>query len=170
MDDNFLDKYIDKLLKINIEDSNFDIYIDVFSKFLGYIDSDYKYNGTFLSQYIDEFKNVYKSLKYKNEIYNNIFNGLRGIGCSFKISLDRVFSAKYSISDDSEEKRYVEINKNKIISDVIEVCVWLVDNDEIYLFHKEYQAKDNQLSLKVYKDVKQFMKSKGLRGINHGIA
>lgn len=55
MNDDILNSFIEKLVTENIDEDIFREHINVFSRFLGYSNSDYKYNATYLSQYIDDF-------------------------------------------------------------------------------------------------------------------
>lgn len=169
MSDDVLDNYISILLMTNIEESEFGQYIDLFSKFLGYVNPDYKYNGSYLRQYIADFIQVYQALKNKNEKYNQIFMELLGIGQKFELSIDSVFYAKY-ISIDNVEKRYIQVDKSKITSAFLEVRVTIEYNEDEYLFCKEYPNLENELSKRVYKDVKAFMKMKKIRRISNGTA
>lgn len=157
------DKYIENVLNIDTEDNKFDQYIDIFSKFLAYINPDYKYNGTFLSQYVGDFKDMCKSLQFKNEKYNDIFKELKTIKQSFELRLDGSYFAKYRTMDNIEEG-YIEIDKNKVTSDVIEVRILFENDVKKYVYYKIYPVKDKDLPLKVCEEVESFMVKKGLKG------
>ena len=68
MNDDILNRFIEKLVTQNIDEDIFRENINVFSRFLGYSNSDYKYNATYLSQYIDDFLKMSHMLKRKDEI------------------------------------------------------------------------------------------------------
>lgn len=136
MKDDVLNSFIDKLLKENIEKEKFEQYIDMFSRFLGYTNPDYKYNGTYLSQYVNDFMQVYQMLKKKNEKYHEIFMALIKIGKNFEIVIDQVF---YGVFLKPEVKcEYSGINKIKIVSKTIEIRIKFESDENEYIFCKEY--------------------------------
>ena len=49
MKDEVLNKYIESLLQERIDVNEVELYIDMFSRFMGYTNPDYKYNGTWSS-------------------------------------------------------------------------------------------------------------------------
>ena len=49
--DEVLNEFIENILNDNINIEEFVRYIKHYSKFIAYINSEYKYNGTFLNQY-----------------------------------------------------------------------------------------------------------------------
>lgn len=155
------------LLTANIEEEKFDLYIDMFSRFLGYTNSNYKYNGTYLSQYIDDFKRTYRAFINKKKVYDGIINKLVGIGRPFELILDDVYMCTFLTMDHIEIK-FTNFNKNKIIGRFIEVKVAIEYMEEKYLFCKEYISADNQVTDKIVKDVKAFIKMKKIRGISNG--
>lgn len=91
MNDDILNRFIEKLVTQNIDEDIFRENINVFSRFLGYSNSDYKYNATYLSQYIDDFLKMSHMLKRKDEIYNKIFDSLMALGYRFEILIDQVY-------------------------------------------------------------------------------
>lgn len=159
MSDDVLNNYVKSLLAINFENDTFDQNIEVFSKFLGYTNVDYKYNGTYLSQYIAEFKQVCQSLKKKEEQYDKVWVELFKIGQEFEIYLDTSFYVKVD-PPDKIERKYISFNKGKIISDTIEVRVVVDHNGNECEFCKEYKRLDDQLSARVYRDVQGFINKK----------
>ena len=171
MSDNVLNNYVDSLLNINIEDENFEQYIDIFSKFLGYVNSDYKYNGTYLSQYVFDFKQVCQKLRIKNERYQKVFHSVRLLLKEFELTMDKVFYGKCCYQKESSkqksEQRYIEINKDKIMNDSIEIQLILKNDEKEYLFCKEYDEPENDLCKKICEDIKVFIDMKGLGGSNN---
>lgn len=159
MGDIVLNSFIDRLLSENIDEEKFRQYIDIFSRFLGYVNPDYKYNGTYLSQYVSDFENICRMLKKKNEKYYEVFMKLIGIGQEFELIIDRVFCAKfYSVS--KIEREYVGIDKSKILSNSVEIRFKVEVEKNEYIFCKEYDNFEDRLSERVCKDVKQFIKIK----------
>lgn len=169
MSDNVLNTYIRDLLTSAIDEDKFEQYINMFSRFLGYTNSDYKYNGTYLSQYIDDFKVTYYALNYKNDKYDRILMKLIGLRRSFELCIDGVYKAEFSLNDNIEIK-YLEFSKNKIISESIDVKVTIKHIEDEYLFCKEYWNLEDHLSERVLKDVKAFIKMKKIRRITNGTA
>lgn len=167
MDDSVINSYVNSLLNAGIEEEKFDLYIDIFSQFLGYTNSNYKYNGTYLSQYIDDFKRTYYALINKKKLYDAIINKLVGIGRPFELILDDVYMCTF-LAMDHIEIEFTNLNKNKIIGRFIEVKVNIEHMEEKYLFCKEYLIADNQITDKIIKDVKTFIKMKKIRGISNG--
>lgn len=88
--------FIEKIVSEDIDNKAFEQHIDMFSIFLSYTNPDYKYNGTYLGQYIDDFITTIQKLKMKNEKYNEIFMTLIGLGYRFEVLIDQVFFASYS--------------------------------------------------------------------------
>lgn len=168
MSDLVLNNFIDKLLNENIEEDKFEQYIDMFSKFLAYVNSDYKYNGTYLNQYIDDFKIVYKMLKKKKKIHGEIFCGLIRITQNFELTTDRTFFTKFLLEDSVPKGRseYIGIDKNKIISNYIEVKITIMSKNDEYVFCKQYNIFEIELLEKLCNDVKEIISMKKLGGKN----
>ncbi|PWL52534.1 MAG: hypothetical protein DBY38_10385 [Clostridium cadaveris] len=166
---NILDLYIHKLLNSNIEEDKMELYIDLFSKFLSYSNPDYKYNGTYLNQYISNFKKVYYALKNKNIIYNKIFMELTGLGKEFELVIDDVYKGVYSLIN-VRDSEYIGYNQNKIIDDSVEIKLKIKNGEEEYLFCRSYWNLENHILDKVLKDVEIYLKAKGLWRINNETA
>lgn len=160
MKDDVLNKYIQRILAEDIEEKNFEKHIDMFSRFLGYINADYKYNGTYLHQYICDFMQLYQMLKKKNVKYNEIANALAVLGINFELLADQSFEALFSPKAPME-CAYVGINKNAITSDRLGVRIKIVLENKEYVYCKVY---DNFLyagfTEKIINDVKEYMKMK----------
>lgn len=134
-----LDSYIEKLLNNDYDNENFKEYIDVFSRFLGYTKEDYKYNGTYLSQYISDFLHIHSKLKLKNEIYNKIFTALAGTELVCELLIDKVFFVNYKSSESVIKGVYVELDEDKVVNQKIEVRIRIESKDKDYVFCKEYE-------------------------------
>ena len=167
MNDDVLNSFVDNLLTENIEDEKFKQYIDIFSRFLGFINPEYHYNGTYLSQYVDDFIQVYQVLRRKNKKYIAIYTKLISIGLYFDLIIDRVFCASFN-STSEVEYHYIGIDKNKIASKSIEIRISFESDNKEYIFCKEYDDfEEGTLLETVYKDVKKFKSIKKLRRINN---
>lgn len=159
MTDEVLNIYIQTLLTETIEEEKFERYIDMFSKFMGYTNKDYKYNGTYLGQYVAEFQQAYRALKKKNQIYDAVCLKLITLGKSFKMIVDGSYYVYFS-SMDHIQREYIYFDKDKILSAKIEICVIDASQEE-YTFCKEYEYLDEKLLEEVYKDVRDFRKRIG---------
>lgn len=144
MKDDVLNSFIDKLLTENIKADEFEQHIDMFSRFLGYTNPDYKYNGTYLSQYVDDFISTSQWLKKKNEKYAEILMKITDLGYFFILLFDQVYYAHLLPKEKDGEKyveseiHYARINKEKIINKKIEVSVTIIRADKEYTICKEY--------------------------------
>lgn len=169
MRDDVLNIFVHNLVSGDIDDETFEEYIDLFSKFLSYTNSDYKYNGTYLSQYIDDFLNMSRKLKQKNEKYNEIFTMLKRLGYQFELLIDQVYFACFSLKSEIRHE-YVGINKEKIMSKKIEVKMTLISSEKEYIFCKEYtDFRDEKLVENIQRDIKKYAGIKKIRRTNDEI-
>ena len=88
MKDEVLNKYIESLLQERIDVNEVELYIDMFSRFMGYTNPDYKYNGTYLSQYIEDFIEFYRKINEKNKKYIEISMALVNLKYDFELLID----------------------------------------------------------------------------------
>jgi hypothetical protein len=168
MVDNVLNNFIEKqIIEGNIDEGIFSQYIEVFSRFLGYINPDYKYNGTYLSQYKEDFKQVCGMLKCKNKKYDKIVQGLLELGIEFELIIDRIYYVKFS-RPNVIEKYYLSLNKSQILKQSIEVKITTQYCNREYSFCKEYENLEDDLSKRVGSDIKKYFSMKN-RGIINGI-
>ena len=159
MPDDVLNNYVNKLINKDIDNDIFEEYIDIFSKFLGYVNSDYKYNGTYLSQYIDDFKKVCTMLKKKNEIYNEILEKIKKLESKFELIIDRMFYVDCTELPKVEIK-YIGIDKNMIVKCSVEIKIIFEFDGNKHIFCKEYMDYENDLAKRIYEDTKKFIEIK----------
>lgn len=159
MRDDALNIFMNALLTENIEDEKFERYIDMFSKFLGYTNQDYKYNGTYLGQYLYDFMQVHRMLKNKDIKYREIMKKLTiEIPGEFELVIDQTFYVK---AGSEVIFGYNGIDKNKIAGESIEIRVKFNFVDRDYIFCKVYgDFEENKLEQRISKDVKKFRKLK----------
>ncbi len=159
MRDVALNIFMNELLTEDIEDEKFERYIDMFSKFLGYTNSDYKYNGTYLGQYLYDFMQVHRMLKNKDMKYREIMKKLTiEIPGEFELVIDQTF---YVTAGLDVIYGYNGIDKNKIAGKLIEIRVKFDFGDSDYIFCKVYEDyEENKLAQKICNDVKKFRKLK----------
>lgn len=170
MKDDVLNRFIEKAVSENIDSGAFEQHIDMFSRFLSYTNSDYKYNGTYLSQYIDDYIKTMQILKRKNEKYNEIFMALIGLGYKFELLIDQVFFAIFSLNSEIQ-REYVGLIKEKITSQKIELRMTLISGEKEYIFRKEYSDfEDEKLIKDIQNDIKKYTRAKKIRRSNDEIA
>ncbi len=170
MKDDVLNKFVEKIVSEDIDNEVFEQHIDMFSRFLSYTNPDYKYNGTYLGQYIDDFIATMHKIKLKNEKYNEIFMALIGLGYKFEVLIDQVFFASFSLTTEVERK-YIGLTKDKIMSEKLELRITLILDEKEYVFCKEYSDfKDEKLIENIRKDIKKYLKIKKFRRLNDAIA
>ena len=170
MKDDVLNMFVEKIVSEDIDNEAFEQHIDMFSRFLSYTNSDYKYNGTYLGQYIDDFITTIHKLKMKNEKYNEIFMALVGLGYGFEVLIDQVFFASFSLRTEIE-REYIGLIKEKIMSKKIEMRITLISDEKEYVFCKEYSDfEDEKLIENIRKDIKKYIRVKKIRRSNDAIA
>jgi len=170
MKDDVLNMFVEKIVSEDIDNEAFEQHIDMFSRFLSYTNSDYKYNGTYLGQYIDDFITTIHKLKMKNEKYNEIFMALVGLGYGFEVIIDQVFLASFSLKAEIE-REYIGLVKEKIMSNKLEMRITLVSDEKEYIFCKEYSDfEDEKLIENIRKDIKKYIRVKKIRRSNDALA
>ena len=154
-----LNGYVEMLLEEDIEEDKLRQHIEIFSRFLGYTNSDYKYNGTYLCQYVDEFIKVYHMLKVKHEKYLEIFMGLLKLGKEFVLTIDKMFYGEVSFSS-GYVRKYVGFSVEDVARESLDISVVIEISGSNLLFHKEYEKYENEISKQVCDDVKKYWKRK----------
>lgn len=162
MNDKKFSIYVDNLSKLDL--SNFSQHIEAFSNFLSYVDPDYKYNGTYLKQYIGEFEKTCLSLPNKDKKYKKITTKILIMAnkCdTVDVMVDNVFHGYCSyLNNNLKENKYIAFDRDKMINNSIEIRIIFGKNNEEYVFHKKYDDIENQLVNRVCKDVNTFLKYK----------
>lgn len=151
-------KYVEKLSNLSLE--NFSDNIKAYSKFLSYVNPDYQYNGTYLEQYIEEFVEVCIALPSKEKIYKEIVKLIivMKVDCNvIDIMVDNAYHGYYSKTDELLKVEYVAFDKEKMTSKSIEIRAIFEKDNEEYIFHKEYDDLDNNLLLRISKDIDKFL-------------
>ena len=163
MKDEVLNTFIEKMVSEDINSQEFKMHIENFSRFLSYTNSDYKYNGTYLVQYIDDFIETIMMLKKKNEKYINIIGNLVTLGYNFEVLFDQVYFVRF-LSKKQLEQEYIGLKKDKIMSKKIESRMTLFWEEKEYVFSKVYKAlQDDRLIDNIRKDIKSYIKLKKIR-------
>ena len=158
MEDEVLNKFVRELLSLNIVSDKFEQHIEMFSKFLGYTNPEYKYNGTYLSQYVSDFILLYETLRKKDKVYQEIFFALIFLKYNYELVADQTFHGYISFQGDTL-LNYIGINKGKILSKGVEVRIKIEAGDDEYVFCKEYENyEEEKLPEKIRDEVKQYIK------------
>ena len=135
--DEVLNSFVDKLLNNTVLYDKFPIEIDLFSKFLSYTNPDYKYNSTYLGQYVNDFLQVCQMLQKKDKMYH----------------------------DFSETKKsgseYTSINISRILGEEVEIRVKYISNDNEHIFCKVYgDYKKAGIAQEIREDLERFVSMK----------
>lgn len=160
--DKGIDSYIRKLLETEINENEITLYVELFSKYLGYTNSDYKYNVTYLNQYTNEFIKSCADLKYKNAIYNSIYAMLIcKIGRPFELLIDNSYYACYGGLEYWRENRtnYIGYDTNKIKNDKFEIKFEIEHENKSYVFYKKYGGENINF---LADDITLFLQEKGV--------
>ena len=144
MTEDILKKFIDAFLDDNLDMKNFKEHIILFSKFLSYTNQDYKYNSTYLTQYINDFIDVREWLKKKMYCYAKILMELDLLRYQYTLFLDQFHYSYYQIkekdgkTEEERDTKYERIVKNKIARKEIEVKVTIALDNREYMICKIY--------------------------------
>lgn len=161
MKDEVLNSFVDELLDNKISNDKFSIEIDLFSRFLSYTNPDYKYNSTYLRQYVDDFLQVSQMLQKKNKVYHEIFRELLLTGESFKLMIDRMFLAEYSSESKKSGSEYTSINKSRIIEEEVEIRIKYNSDDNEYIFCQVYDDYEKvEIAHTIREDFERFVSRK----------
>lgn len=123
--DEVLNEFIENILNDNINIEEFVRYIKHYSKFIAYINSEYKYNGTFLNQYTSDFLETRNMLIEKNKIYKRIFYKVIMLGVDCEIYIDDIFYGVCIENNDYMDCFYIKLDKSNILNHKIHVNIKL---------------------------------------------
>ena len=161
MKDEVLNSFVDKLLNNTVLYDKFPIEIDLFSKFLSYTNPDYKYNSTYLGQYVNDFLQVCQMLQKKDKMYHAIFSELLQTGESFELMIDRLFFAEYFSETKKCGSEYTSINISRILGEEVEIRVKYISNDNEHIFCKVYgDYKKAGIAQAIREDFERFVSMK----------
>ena len=162
-DDILIDSYMKSLINIDINKEEFVQYMTLFSKYLSYTNPDYKYNGTYLNQYTDEFIKSCEELKYKNDIYNQIFLMLvKSIKIPFELTIDNSYYVYFDKIENFEKNKivYKRYDTKKINNDKFEVKLKIDYKNDCFVFCKKF---DHENINEIVNEVIHFLRVNGLR-------
>lgn len=130
-------EFIDQVL--SLEKESIRLVIDVFSLYLARTNEHYKYNETYLPEYVEEFIFFKEELERKIISYQKLINEIKTIKGAVELLFDESF---HVIMEDGYIKKteYVNINKCKIQSKQIDVrATFKVENME-YVYHSKFDS------------------------------
>ena len=151
------------LINKNIDEEELANQIDLFSKFIGYTNSDYKYNGTYLKQFVDDFLQFIRKLKRRKDKYLAIFNELKSTRKNFELTIDRMFYARYPLQVDEEEYYYIAVNEDFLQQKEIEIRIKYKSVGNEYIFCKAYSEwgdKEENAIKNIRKEFEKFVDTK----------
>lgn len=178
--DNYFDSYIKTLINTNIDNttddtkddatdditppiiikySDFKTLIEIFSKFIAFTNPDYKYNGTYLQEYVNDFCDVIEKLKKKNNIYLSILRKINSIIIigDLEINIDNTYKFKNSQTLIPREHGYYALDIEKIKNNDVEISIYLRNNNgRTYLLSQKYNLSDENFIEKIKDDVSKF--------------
>lgn len=165
MNDPVMHDFIEQLVKENIDKEDFVRYIDIFSKFLSYTNPSYKYNGTYLNQYVNDFIDTLQCLKNKVEVYKKILLEIGCTGLDYILLIDQIYYAHSFTKVDEEgmtskeiDIHYVKINKEELLNKKIKIKTIIVREGKEYLIYKEYaDYQDEKLTINILQDIKEYI-------------
>ncbi len=158
MQDKVLNSFIQDLLTMDIEENSFINEIDLFSKFIGYVNPDYKYNGTYLKRFVDDFLLFIQKLRKRNEKYHEVWNALKNLGKEFELTIDGMFYARYPLQEDEKGYFYIAMNENFLEQKKIEIRINYRNTKNEYIFCKTYSEWEDEDKEEVKNICKEFVK------------
>lgn len=167
MKDDVFKEFIDDFLKGDLDEDDFKQHIVLFSKFLSYTNPDYKYNSTYLTQYVNDFIEVREWLQKKINYYVKILMELDLLCYQYVLLLDQFYYSHYLTREENgkfvaeRDIHYERIEKTKIAKKAIEVKVTIMLEDKEYMICKTYDDfEENELEKTVCKHIKEYVESK----------
>lgn len=167
MKKDIFEEFIDHFLKGDLDEDGFKQHIILFSKYLSYTNPDYKYNSTYLTQYINDFIDVREWLKKKMDCYTKILMELDLLRYQYTLFLDQFHYSYYLIKEKdgkTEEERntkYERIVKDKIARKTIEVKVTIILDNKDYMICKIYDNfEEKELEKTICKNIKEYIEMK----------
>lgn len=159
--------FFDQLRNLKIDNENFGNIICLFSKYLSVFNKDYKYNGTYLPEYINDFIMFKDSVNDKIDIYLQLHSKIKKIKemKNYTLILDntyRIHQYNQNKNNFMGENPYFNIDIPKIISDTIYVHFVIEVKKNNLLFYKEYDKKkykgnNDKIYNQIVEDVKSFV-------------
>lgn len=172
MKDEILKKFMKDLLGIKIEKEKFSKEIEIFSKFLSYMNPNYNYNGTYLDQFVNDFCQFIEKLRKREEKYYEILKALKEIKKEYELTIDGMAYIKITLKDEKQDFDFIGINKKFLEEKGIEIKIKYKKAENEYIFCKvypEWKNGDEKTVKIICKEVDQYIKTKEKQEKNSGI-
>lgn len=143
------DYHLPKFLKNKINWDFFEKDIDTFENYIITVNPRFKYNKHYLSNYINDLKELYSSFDKKEKIYENIFNNIIKLNNNFVLYLDTILFEYYDDENYSfNSYTSKEFDSKQIISNTILVDFIVITNNNVSLFRDKFPHSSNLLNNK----------------------
>lgn len=141
------DYHLPIFLKNQIDFNKFEKDIDTFENYITTVNPRFKYNKHYLSNYINDLKELYSSFNKKEKIYNNILNSVIKISNNFILYLDTILFEFYDDKNDSFNSYTTkEFDSNQIISNKLQVDFIVTTKNNVNLFSEKFPLSSNLLN------------------------
>ena len=141
------DYHLPIFLKNQIDCNKFEKDIDTFENYITTVNPRFKYNKHYLSNYINDLKELYSSFNKKEKIYNNILNSVIKISNNFILYLDTILFEFYDDKNDSFNSYTTkEFDSNQIISNKLQVDFIVTTKNNVNLFSEKFPLSSNLLN------------------------
>lgn len=154
-------KLLEELENLPDEES-FRNYIKLFSNFLCQASEDYKYNETYLTQYVSTFYKFRELLLCEKGVFSELMHPIIKYSVRFELEVDGtfVFVSKGGL-DLKEDETYIglckKINFRKLNKDKIEVKCRALINDKEKIFVREIMNEDGEKE-KTKNELEEFLR------------
>lgn len=131
--------------------------ITMFSEYLSVADVDYKYNITFLNEYIDDFFAFIGFVKIKKQVYQRI----KECFITKKIDENYILTLDNTVRISKDEMIFLDPDIEKVTKDII--CVHFIKGlfSDRQLFYKEYKIDEYpNIAESIVADIEDFYNKK----------
>ena len=145
-------------LKNQIDCDNFEKDIETFENYIITVNPRFKYNKHYLSNYVNELRELYSSFDKKEKIYENVFNNIikdKFVGVLYldTILFDFYDDKKYSFNSYTSK----EFDSNQIIGNKLHIDFIVITNNAASSFSKIYPLDPTLLNNKDNKELDDFI-------------
>ena len=154
------DYHLPKFLKNKINCDIFEKDIDSFENYITTVNPRFKYNKHYLSNYVNELRELYSSFDKKEKIYKKIFNSI----VKFKDKFVGVLYLDTILFDFYDDKKYSfnsytskEFDSNQIIGNKLHIDFIVITNNAASSFSKIYPLDPTLLNNKDNKELDDFI-------------
>lgn len=140
MEDKDINEFIFNLMNINFEQELVEKNINLFSKYISYINENYYYNPTYLSKFTAEYKTICENIKIRHEkVYIPIVDRIKAenklLSKDICILLDGIFEVK------NGKGEFRKFNKDVFFSE--ELVISFEKTSDSYRFVKKFGVMES---------------------------